>query len=167
MRHADRPQIAHRSPQFAIVQRRIALERDLAHLDGWAFLDDERQGDTSRRQRLHFGANRRKLVTMLAEHLLQHHLRPLDAGRIVLALDRDRDLFLLETIQRVRNGKRVQAAVVDLADGRLLAHIDDQLHTCGVVHALDLHAVEVARVPQGVEVALHHGRVILIARPRI
>ena len=80
--------------------------------------------------------------------------------RIVLALNRDADLFLLETVEHVglRNG--IQPLVVDLADRGLFRHVDVQDDALGSVLALDAHILEVAGVPQRVEVALHGQRVV-------
>ncbi len=104
-----------------------------------------------------------KLVAVLAEHLLQHHLGALDAGLVELALDVEADLLLLEAVHHVRDGDRVQALVVDLADGGLFANVDLQLEAALAWNLLDAHIVEVAGVPERVEVALHHGRVVGVA----
>ena len=116
----------------------------------------------------HFRANRGELMSVLAQHLLQHHLGALDDRGVVLALHREGNLFLLEAVQHVGDGNRVQALVVDLADRRLFTHVHNQLHAVLLlfVDALNAHIVEVAGIPQRVEVALHHRGIVLIAGPR-
>ena len=69
---------------------------------------------------------------MLGEQLLNDDLSPLDLGGVVLALDRKTDLGLLEALQNVGLRDGIDALVVDLADGRLLADVDHQLDALGV-----------------------------------
>ena len=163
VRHADRPCIHHRAAQFAAAQVVVAVEGDLPHLHRRPFLDAERDPHRRRRNRLHLGPDRRKLVSMLAQQVLQNVLGPLHPCRIVLALHRQSDLGLLIPFLHVGLRYRVHPLVIDRADGRLLPHIDHQLHARRCVRPLNLDLLEVARVPQRVEVPLHRRRVIRIA----
>ena len=61
------------------------------------------------------------------------------------------------------SGDGVEAGVVDGADGGLLAHVDHELNALGLVDALDADVVEVAGVPERVEVSLDGGGVIDVA----
>ena len=87
----------------------------------------------------------------------------LTRGLVELALDVEGDLLLLEAVHDVGDGDRVQALVVDLADGGLFANVDLQLEAALAGNLLDADVVEVAGVPERVEVALNDGRVIGVA----
>ncbi len=163
MRDADGLQVLAWSAQLARAERVVALEGDLADLDRRAFLDVEGQRDGGGRDGLDIGPDGGELVAVLAEHLLQHDFGALDARGIVLAFDGEADLFLLEAVEHVGNGDGVQALVVDFANGGLFADVDDELHAVGLVDALDAHVVEVAGVPERVEVALHNGGIVRVA----
>ena len=73
----------------------IAVEGDLTDLDGGSFLDPEGQCHGCRRYGLDLGLDGRKLMTMLAKHLLQDDFGALYLGRVVLALDGEAHLLLL------------------------------------------------------------------------
>jgi hypothetical protein len=75
--------------------------------------------------------------------------------------------LVLEPVKNVRNRDRVVALEVDLADGGLLANVDLELHTLWRVDTLDAHIVEVACVPQRVEVALDHRLIERIPGARV
>ncbi len=98
-----------------------------------------------------------------ASSSLDDRLGPLDLGGVVLAFDRKPDLFLLEAVEDVGNGNRVQALVVDLADGGLLADKDVEDDALFRVLALDAQVLEVAGVPERVEIALDGDRIVGIA----
>ena len=79
----------------------IAGELDLAHLHRGAFLDVEIHLHRGRRNGLDLGLDGGKLVAVLGENFLEDGLGPLDLGRVVLALHREADLFLLEAVEHV------------------------------------------------------------------
>ena len=166
VRNADGLGVLHGRAQRAAVDALVALKADLADLNRRTFLDDERDRNARRWNRLDFGADGSELVAVLGQQLLQHDFLALDAGRVVLALHRDADLGLLVALQHVRLRDRVQALVVDLADGRLLAHIDDELRATRAFRPLDPHVLKVAGIPQRVEIALDRGLVVRIAGTR-
>jgi hypothetical protein len=105
-------------------------------------------------------------VTVFTEHLLENDLGTLDVGGIVLAFDGERNLLLLEAIEDVRYGDGAEALVVDLADGGLFTNVDDELGAALAGDLLDAEIVEVAGVPEGVEVSLNDGGVVLVAGAR-
>ncbi len=108
------------------------------------------------------GCDRGELVTVLREQVLQYHDGAGDLGGIVLAFDRDRDLRLFEPLENVGLRYRIQSLVVNVADGRLFADDDDELHAFGRVNALNPEIFEVPRIPKRVEVALNYRRVVHI-----
>ena len=101
VRYADRLQVLHRLHQLAMAQLVVAVKGDLAHLYGRAFLHMECQGHRRGRQRLDLGPDGCKLVSVFAQHLLQHHLGALHVSGVILALDGKLDLFLLIALQDV------------------------------------------------------------------
>ncbi len=70
--------------RLAVVDVLVAVEDDLADLDGRAFLDGERDGDGGGRNGLDFGLDGGELVPVLGEQVLQDGFGALDAGRVVL-----------------------------------------------------------------------------------
>ena len=167
VRYADRLQVAHRRDQLAVRNRVVAVKRDLAHLNRGAFFDDEGQRNGCGRQRLDFGLDRGELVTMLGEQLLQDNFGPLDLGRVVLALDRERHFGLLEPFQYVGLCDRAEALIFDLADRWALAHINDQLHAGWRIDFLEPHVIEVTGVPKRVEIALDDGGIVGVSGARV
>ena len=79
----------------------VAGERDLADFDRGAFLDVEVDLHRSRRNGLHVGLDGGELVAVLGQQFLEDSFGALDLGGVVLALDREADLFLLEAVQNV------------------------------------------------------------------
>ena len=94
---------------------------------------------------------------------LSTRLGPLDLGGVVLALHRQADLFLLEAVEHVGVGDGVEALVIDLADGGPFPDEDVQDDALLRVFALDAQILEVAGVPQRVEVALDGDRIVGVA----
>jgi hypothetical protein len=141
----------------------IAAECDLAYFDRRAFLDLEDQLHRRRRNVLHFGADRRKLVPVLGQHLFQNIDRVRDARRIVLALFRQAHFLFLEAVHHVRLRHRVQAVVFDLPNRRFLTHVDVEYHALRRVFLLNANIFEVAGVPQRVEITLHGQRIVRLA----
>ena len=85
VRDADGLQVLHGRAQGAVGEVLIAVEDDLAHLDGGAFLDLEGDGDAGGRDGLDLGLDGGELVAVLAEQVAQDDLSALDAGGVVLA----------------------------------------------------------------------------------
>ena len=91
----------------------IAVEDDLADLDGGAFLDVEGEGDGGGRDGLDFGADGGELVAVLAEQLLEDDFGALDAGGVVLASTVMPTLSFLKRSSDVGERDGVEAVVVD------------------------------------------------------
>src|SRR5581483_2325585 len=86
-----------------------------------------------------------------------------DLGRIVLAIDRQSDLFLLEAVENVGVRDRVIALVVDLANAGLFTDKNVEDDALFRVLALDAQVFEVARIPERVEVTLDRDGIVSIA----
>ena len=95
---ADRLEVLHRGAQGAIGNALVAVEDDLAHLDGRAFLDVEGDGNGGRRNGLDLGLDDGELVSVFTEQRFEDGLGALDAGRVILTFDRQPDFFLLEAL---------------------------------------------------------------------
>ncbi len=73
-------------------------------------------------------------------------------------------MLFLEAVQNIRGRDRVQALVVDLADGRLFFNDDVENDALGGILPRDLQILEVSGVPERVEVALDGRRIVGISR---
>ena len=133
----------------------MPTKRDLADLYGWAFLDIEVDLHRRGRNGLDVGLDGGELVTVLGEDVFEDGLGPLDLGWVVLALDRQADLFLLEAVENVGCGDGTVALVIDLADSGSFTDEDIQDDALLRVFAFDAQIFEVTGVPEGVEVALN------------
>ena len=163
VRDADRLQVLHSRNQSAIVDVFVPLEANLSHFHLGAFADHKGQAHRSRGDGTNLAPDSRKLAAVLSQQLLQGDFRLLDLGGIVLALHRESDLALLETIEDVAGRDGTQAGVVDFADGRALFNIDVEHPAFWSLLTLETDVLEIARVPEGVEVALNGGQVVDIA----
>src|SRR6185437_16303055 len=143
VRNSDGPQVAHGFAQHARLHMLVAGEANLAHHDLGAFLHVKINFDGSRRNLLDIGLDGGKLVSVLAEHLLQHINGAGDAGGIVLALLGDADLFLFEAVQHVGNRDRVQTLIVNLANGRFFRHVHIQDDSLGGFLLVDADVFEI------------------------
>src|SRR6202034_2963664 len=112
VRNTDGLQVLHRGAKFTRAELLIALEDDLAHLYGRAFLDIEGQCNGGWRNRLDLGLDDRELMSVLAEHLLKDDFSTLDARFIELALDGETDFFFLPAVVHIGDGDGVQALEV-------------------------------------------------------
>ena len=101
VRNADGLQVLHRGLQFARLDRLVALEGNLAHLDLRSFFHHERKSHGSWRNRPNFRGDSRKLPSMGRQQFLDHDLGSLNFGRIVLAFLRQPDLAFLELVENV------------------------------------------------------------------
>ncbi len=160
---ADGPRVAHGVAQRARLHVLVVLELDAAHLHLGAFLNHEGDGNGSRRNLPNLGADGGELAAVLGQQVLDHNLGALDAGWIVLAFLGKRDLAFLESVQHVGLRNRVQAEVLDLADGRLFLDVNVDDPALGCLLALEADVFEIAGVPQGVEAALDHRGVVNLA----
>ncbi len=164
MRNSNRLQVLHRASQFARLHVLVADEGDLADLDLGSFLDHEGQAHRSRRDGTHFGGDGGELAAVRGQQLLDDHFRALHLGGIVLALLGQADLALLELVEHVALRHRAQPDVLDLADGWLFLDVDVDDPALGRGLALNPQVVEIAGVPQGVEVPLQRLLVVDLAR---
>ena len=163
MRDADGPQVLHGIAQHSRLDVLVAFELDLADLDLGPFFDHKRDPDRGRRNLPYFRADGGKLPPMFGQQAFDRHFRFLDFRRIVLTLHRQADLRFLEAVEHVAGGNRTQADVVDLADGGLFLHLDNQPPALGSLFAAEADVFEIAGVPQRVEIALQGGGVVNIA----
>ena len=163
MRDSDRLGVLHRRAQFAAGNLLVAVEADLADFDLRTFFDNEVDADRSRRNPAHFGADGSELPPMLTEQALQHHLRLLHLRGIILTLLRKPDFLFLETIKHVALRNRIQAGVLNLADGRLLSYVDVNDYALRSFLPLEAKIVVVAGIPERIEVSLNSLRIVDIA----
>ena len=161
--NADGLEVLHRAAQVERADVPVALELDVAHLHHWAFLDVEVHLDRGRRNGLDLGFDGGELVPMLGQKLLDHGFGVLDLGGIVLAVDGKADFLLLEAVEHVGHRHAVQALVVDVANGGFFADKHVQNDALLGVLALDAQIVEVAGVPERVEIALDGDGVVGVA----
>ena len=101
---------------------------------------------------------------MFGQQFADHIDRPRQPGGIIGAFHREAgDVLFLEAVQNIRGRDRVQALVVDLADGRLLFNDDVENDALGGILPRDLQILEVSGVPERVEVALDGRRIVGIS----
>src|ERR1700683_2215230 len=164
MRNANGLQVLHRRPQNSRLDGLIAFELNFADLDLGPFLDHKCDTDRSGRNLAHFGADRSEEASMLREQILDRDFRLLDARGIVLAFDHQADFILLEAVQHITVGNRVEANVVDFADGWLFLPLDDDSPSFGSLFAKELDVFEVARIPQRIEIAFQRSGIVDVSR---
>ena len=100
-RNSDWPQILHRLPQNPGFDMRNYGEGDLADLYLRSLFDDERDAHRRWRDGSHLGTNGGELSAVFGEQFLDDNLGSLHLGRVVLALDRERDLAFLKAVENV------------------------------------------------------------------
>ena len=94
-----------------------------------------------------------ELVAVLCEEFREYGFSAHHLGRVVLAFDGETDLLLLEAVEDVGGRDGIVALVVDFADGGPFLDEDVEDDALLRVFALDAQVLEVAGVPEGVEVA--------------
>ena len=107
--NADGLEVLHRAAQHQAADVLVAGELDLAHLHRGAFLDVEVHLHGGRRNGLDLGFDGGELVAVLGENVFEHGLGALDLGRVVLALDREANLFLFESVEHVGDARQRSA----------------------------------------------------------
>ena len=132
----------------------------MPNLNLGAFFNDEGYSDGVRRDGTDLGTNGSELASVLGKQFLDHNFGFLHLRGIVLALHRECHFALLEAIEHVAGGNRIQAEVVDLANRRPLFDVDVQDPAFRILFTLKANVLEVAGVPKGVEVALDGGGVV-------
>src|ERR1039458_3227128 len=160
MGNADRSQILHRRAQNPRLDILVAFELDLADFDLRSFLDHECEADRSGRNLPQFCANGGELPPVFGKQVLDGNLCLLEAGGIVLTFDHQAYFVLLEAVEHVAIRNRTEANVVDFANCRLFLHLDNDPPALGGLLTEELDVFEVARVPQGVEVAFQRGGIV-------
>ena len=160
MRDADRLEVLHGGTQDAVIHVFVAPEADASNLNLGPLLDGESDADGIRRDGTDLGADGGKLTSMLREQFFQDNFGPLDLRGIILALRREGDLALFEAVEDVAGGNRVQAGVVNFADGRPLFDVDVDDPALGILFALKTDVLKVAGVPECVEVTFDGGGVV-------
>src|SRR5579875_471614 len=91
---------------------------------------------------------------MLRQHLLDDGDGTRDACGIVLALNGEADLLFLEAVENVGGSDGVQTLVLNVADGGLFADVDVEDDALRRLFPFDADILEIAGVPERVEVAL-------------
>jgi hypothetical protein len=124
VRDADRLQVLHGAAQNEAAEMLVADELDVADFDGRAFLDVEVDLDGGGRDVFDVELDGGELVAVLGEHLLDDGGGAQDLGLVELALDAEGNFLLFEAVEHVGLGDRVEALVVDLADGGLFLDED-------------------------------------------
>ena len=163
MRDADGSEVLHGPAQGAVIDVFVAPEADLPNLDFGPLLDDESNAHGGGRNRADFGADGGELAPVLGEQLFEDNFGLLDLRGIVLVLNREPDFALLEAVEHVAGGNRIQAGVVDLTDGGPLFEVNVKDPAFGGLFALKTDVLVVAGVPEGVEVAFDGGGVVDVA----
>ncbi len=164
VRNPHWPKVPHRRAQLARAHRPVAGEGDIPHFHRGAFLDDEVDRDRGGRDGLDFRLYRRELVPVFGQQFADHIDRPRQPGGIIGAFHREAgDMLFLEAVQNIRSRDRVQALVVDLADGWLFFNDDVENNALGGILPRNLQILEVSGVPERVEVALDGRRIVGIS----
>ena len=163
MRNADGPEVLHGRAQGAVTDVFIAPEADVPNLDLGPLLNDKSDANGGGRDGPDFRADGSKLTPVLGQQFLQDDFGLLDLRGIVLVLNRKPDLALLETVEHIAGGNRIQAGVVDLAYGRPLLDVNVQDPALGILFAFKADVLKVACVPESVEVAFDGGGVVDVA----
>src|SRR5207237_1733032 len=88
----------------------------------------------------------------------------LDFCRIVLRLWRERDFVLLESVENIAFGDRIDAEIIDLSHSRLLFDVDMKDPALGRGLALETNILELAGIRQRVEVTHDRRLVVDISR---
>src|SRR3974390_735655 len=101
---------------------------------------------------------------MGSQQFLDHHFGVFDLGGIILAFLCEADLAFLQFVEDIALRNRTQACVFDFADGWLLFHVNVDTPALGGLLALNSEVVEVAGVPEGIEVTFESLLVIHVAR---
>ncbi len=146
--YADRFEVLHGAAQIEAVDVPVPYEGNLSYLDHRSFLDVEGDLHRGRRNSLDISFDGGELVAVLGEKLLDDGFSVRDPGRVVLALDRQADLFFLKAVKDVGVGNRIVSLVDDVADGGLLAdkYVEDDALLR--VLALDAKVFKVAGIPK-------------------
>src|SRR5689334_22738780 len=165
MRDADRLQVLHRRAKLPAGNFLVAVEPDVADFDLRSFLNNEVDANCRWRNFVNLSADGCELTTMFSKQVLQDDFGVLDLGRIVLALLRKADLLFLKAVEDVAICDRIQTDVLDLANRGLFRDVDVDDHAFLRVFALEADVVEVACIPERIEVAFQRLRIVNVARP--
>ena len=157
------PKSAPFRPQRAVIDVFVASETNVPNLNFRPFPDDESNAHGCGRNGADFGADGGELTPMLSKQLFQSNFGLLDLRGIVLVLNRESDFPLLEPVEHVARGYRIQACVIDLADCRPLFEVNVEDPTFGVLFALEADVLKVAGIPESVEVAFDGRSVVDVA----
>ncbi len=79
------------------------------------------------------GGDLGELAAVFAEQLAQHDFGFFDFVRIKLAFHAEADFALLETIENVGLGNRMDAVIANAADDRTLFYVEDNYFGIGAV----------------------------------
>ena len=140
----------------------VADELDLADLDRRAFLDTEVDLHRGGRDGLDVGLDDGELVAVLCEEFREYGFGAHHLGRIVLAFHREADLLLFEAVEDIGGRDGTVALVIDFADGGPFLDEDVEDDAFLRVFAFDAQVLEVAGVPEGVEVAFDRDWIVRV-----
>ena len=138
----------------------VADKSDLADVNFGTFFHHEGDANLGRRNRADLGAHGGELPAMLGQQFFDRYLGLFDLGGVVLALRGQTDLAVLEAIQDVALGNRIQAQVFNFADGGTLFDIDVDDPALGRLLPLESDVFEVTCIPERIKVALQGRRII-------
>src|ERR1700692_3142377 len=154
MRNADGPQVLHGIAQGSSIDVLIALKLYLSYFDLGTLFYYKLQAGCGGWNLPNFGADRGKLPAVFRQQPFDGHFRFFDLRRVVLTLNRQSHFCFFEAIQNIAGGNRTQADVIDLADGRLFFPLNDQPPPLWSLFPTKLDVLEVAGIPQRIEITL-------------
>jgi len=165
MRDTNRLQVLHRALQFPAGYCLITFKSNLPDLNLRALFHYEGQANGCRGNGPDFGGYRGKLAAVCSQQFLNYDFGTLDLGRIVLTLLGKSDFALLKLIQYVALRDRIQTDILDLSDRWLFFHVDVNDPALGGWFPLNAQIIEIAGIPQRVEVTFQRRLIVNITRP--
>src|SRR3954470_7460546 len=164
--YADRLHEMHGLAQLTALHVLIADKFDTSDLNLRPFAHNKCESNRCWRYWPDFGADGGELVAMFGFQVPDYDFGLLNFGGIVLRLWRERNFVLLESIENVAFGDGIDAEIVDLSHPRLLFNINMQDPALGRGLALEANILEIAGIPQRVEIALDGRLIVYISRTR-
>ena len=141
----------------------VAFEADFSHFYLRAFMDDEEDADGGGGNGMDFGADGGELAAVFSQQFFDGDFGFLDFGGVVLVFNAEADFAVLEAVEDIAGGDRIQAFVVNAADGGLLFDVDIDDPALGTFLALKADVFKISGIPQSVEIALQGRGIVSIA----
>src|SRR6266568_7202866 len=155
----------HGGAQIARLHLLVALELDDADLYLRAFFDVEGDADGGGRNLADFGCDGSELAAVSGEQFLQYDFRLLHASRVKLAFLAQSNLAFLELVENIALRYGVEPNVLDFTNCGFFLDVYVNNPALGALFALNTEVVEIACVPERIEVALHARGIVHISRP--